>query len=79
MYDFFEAGKVILLSGGCNNLSDWVYSVVNALTPLILKYPKEQIDLTIALILSEQSVRDNTYKNVLLRFTEIYRDEGGVF
>lgn len=79
MYDFFEAGKVIPLLGGCNNLSDWVYSVVNALTPSILKYSKEQIDLTIALILSEQSVRDNTYKNVLLRYTEIYRDEGGVF
>jgi len=79
MYDFFEAGKVIPLSGGCNNLSDWVYSVVNALTPSILKYSKEQIDLTVALILSEQSVWDNTYKNIWYRFTEIYRDEGGVF
>ena len=33
----------------------------------------------IALILLEQSERDTSYRDVLNRFTEVYKNEGGVF
>lgn len=79
VFDFFEAGKAIEVSKEINNISEWVHSVVNKLAPPIHNYSRNQIDLVVALILLEQSVRDASYKNVLNRFTEIYRNEGGVF
>ena len=33
----------------------------------------------VALILLEQSERDASYRDVLNRFTEVYKNEGGVF
>lgn len=79
VYDFLEAKKAINDSTGINNISEWVHSVVDKLTPSIQDYSRKQIDLVVALILLEQSVRDSSYKDVLNRFTEIYKNEGGVF
>ncbi|RKI39723.1 hypothetical protein D7V86_15415 [bacterium D16-51] len=77
-YDFFRAGELIGPLGEINHLDEWVQSVAVKLTPPIQKYSKKQVDLVMALILSEQSVRDSAYKDIWYRFTEIYRDEGGV-
>lgn len=79
VYDFLEAGQAISVSSGINNLSDWVHSVVDRLSPSIQEYSRKQIDWVVALILLEQSVRDTSYKDVLNRFTEIYKNEGGVY
>lgn len=79
VYDFLEAGKAIAASKECNTISEWVHSVVNDLSPTIKDYSKRQIDLAVALILYEQSLRDASYNDVLFRFTEIYQSEGGVF
>lgn len=79
IYDFFEAGQAISVSSGIDNISDWVHSVVDRLAPSIQEYSRKQIDLVVALILLEQSARDTSYRDVLNRFTEIYKNEGGVF
>ena len=79
VYDFLEAGKAIAVSNGINNISEWVHSVVDKLAPSIQEYSRKQIDLVVALILLEQSERDASYRDVLNRFTEVYKNEGGVF
>ena len=79
VYDFLEAEQAISLSSGINNLSDWVHSVVDRLAPSIQEYSRKQIDWVVAVILLEQSVRDASYRDVLNKFTEIYKNEGGVF
>lgn len=79
IYDFFEAGQAISDSSGIDNISDWVHSVVDRLAPSIQEYSRKQIDLVVALILLEQTVRDTSYTDILHKFTEIYHNEGGVF
>ena len=53
--------------------------MVAGLRPDISGYTKKQIDLALALILYEQSMRDPSYKDLFCRFTEVYQKEGGVF
>ena len=79
LYDLTGASEAIEKSRNCDNIKDWVHSVVDELRPTIRQYSNHQIDLAMALIIYEQSVRDATYNNVLCRFTEVYRDKGGVF
>lgn len=79
VYDFFKASEAIDESKNCEDIVTWVHSVASKLTPSITNYSKEQIDLVIALIIYEQSLLDVSYENILCRFTEIYKNEGGVF
>ena len=37
------------------------------------------IDLVIALLVYEQSIRDASYNDLFCRFTEVYKSKGGVF
>lgn len=76
---FADVGQAIKVSNEINNISEWVHSVVDRLAPSIQEYSRKQIDLVVALILLEQSVRDTSYRDVLNKFTEIYKNEGGVF
>lgn len=79
LYDLTGAAEAIEKSRDCDNIKDWVHSVVDELRPTIRQYSNHQIDLAMALIIYEQSVRDAAYNNILCRFTEVYRDKGGVF
>ena len=79
IYDFLNAEEAIKASEHCRNITDWVRTVVSGLKPPIKDYSKRQIDLALALILYEQSLRDTSYQDVFCRFTEIYQKEGGVF
>lgn len=79
VYDFFQASAAIEKSTNCNDISKWVHSVIKELSPSLKGYSNEQIDLVLALIIYEQSIRDSSYENILLRFTELYRNEGCVF
>lgn len=79
LYDFLAAEEAIKASKQCDNISDWVRSVVSELRPSVKDYSKKQIDLVLALILYEQSTRDNSYNDMFRCFTEIYKNEGGVF
>ena len=79
VYDFFAAGEAIKASEHCSEIMDWVHSVASGLKPLITNYSNEQINLVLAVILYEQSLRDSAYQNVFCRFTEVYKKEGRVF
>lgn len=79
VYNFLSAENAIKAAAECNELSQWVHSVVDGLNPSIKDYSRKQIDLALALILHEQVQRDAAYNDLLVRFVEIYKTEGGVF
>lgn len=79
VYNFLSAEEAIRSAEHCNEISDWIHSVVDNLNPSIKDYSKKQIDLALALILHEQVLRDADYNDVLIRFAEIYKAGGGVF
>ena len=79
LYDFLSASKAIESSRNCNEIKDWVDSVVNNLNPSVNSYTKEQINLIIALIVYEQSIRDFSYNDILCRFSEVFKSEGSVY
>lgn len=78
LYDFLSAQDAIIASRHCNDITEWVRNVVDNLNPSLKGYSKQQIDLVMALILYEQSERDVTYRDVFCRFTELYKENGGV-
>lgn len=79
VYDFLEAGNAMHVSRKCRDITSWVHSVAKNLSQDISKYSKRQIDLVMALLIYEQSVRDAGYNDILCRFTELYKARGGVF
>lgn len=79
IYDFLEAESAIKKAKKCNNIVDWVHTVADNLTPSLKNYSKRQIDLVMALLIYEQSVRDVSYNDLLCRFTELFKLEGGVY
>jgi len=79
LYRFLSAEEAISSAEKCNNINDWVHTVVDGLNPSITGYSDKQIDLVLALILYEKSLHDSEYNDIFCRFTEIYKSEGGVF
>lgn len=79
IYDFLKAESAIEKAKKCNDIVEWVHTVAENLTPSLSEYSNRQIDLVMALLIYEQSLRDTTYNDILCRFTEIYRKEGGVY
>ena len=79
VYDFLGAEKAIEKSKKCGDISAWVHSVADNLSLTLNNYSKRQIDLVMALLIYEQSVRDSSYNDILCRFTELYKLEGGVY
>ena len=79
IYDFLHAEDAIKTSKDCKDIHEWVHSVVEKLYPPIVSYSNQQIDLVIALLVYEQSLRDVDYENVLCRFAELHRTKGGVY
>lgn len=79
VYDFLSAESAIKESKQYNDIGEWSRSVAEKLEPSLKGYSDKQIDLALALILYEQTIRDASYESVLCRFTEVYNDEGGVY
>lgn len=79
LYDFLSAEEAIKAVQKCNDLSEWAQNVVERLDPSVKPYSKKQIHLALALVLYEQTVRDVTYNELFVRYTEAYQSEGGVF
>ena len=79
IYDFLEAEKAIKASEKCKDINEWIHSVANQLSSDISAYTNRQIDLVMALLVYEQSMRDTSYNDLLCRFTEVYKSKGGVF
>ena len=79
LYDLLSAKEAIESSAKYDDISIWIASVVNQLQPSIKEYSRKQINLALALILYEQTLRDVTYNGLFCRFTEIYQSEGAVY
>lgn len=79
IYDFLEAAPAIEKSKNQKDIVDWVHSVADHLTPSLRTYSKQQIDLVISLLIYEQSLRDESYNDILCRFVQILKTEGGVY
>ncbi len=79
IYDFLNAEKAIEKSRKSETIEEWVHSVAENLFPNPTEYTSRQIDLVMALLIYEQSLRDTSYNNILCRFTELYQKEGGVY
>lgn len=79
IYDFLEAESAINKAKKCDNIVDWVHTVADNLSPSLNNYSNRQIDLVMALLIYEQSVRDVTYNDLLCRFVELFKTEGGVY
>lgn len=79
VYDFLNADKAVNESRGCNDISAWVHSVAERLSPDIKGYSKRQIDLVMALLIYELSLRNTEYHDLFCCFTEAYKNKGGVF
>ncbi len=78
-YIISSAEEAIREAANCNEITDWVHSVVNGLNPSIKDYSKKQIDLALALILHEQVIRDAAYNDILIRFCRSLQKQKEVF
>ena len=58
IYDFLSAENAIIEAKQCNDTVEWTRTVVDRLNPSLRAYPNKQIDLALALILYEQTLRD---------------------
>ncbi len=79
IFDFLNAEEAIQASRQFDDIHEWVNSVVEKLTPSVKGYSKKQIDLAIALILQEKTMRDSSYRQIYYSYTEAYKNGGGVF
>lgn len=79
IFDFLKAGDAIKASRECEDIVSWVHCVADNLNSDLSKYTAKQIDLVMALLIYEQSIRDESYNDILCRFTEVYKMEGGVY
>lgn len=79
LYDLLSAEKAIDAARTQTDIKAWAQAVVKYLEPSINDYSKRQINLALALLVYEQSVRDAEYIDLYCRFTELYKAEGGVF
>ena len=78
-YDFLRAEDAIQRATKHDDIHEWVNVVITELKPSISNFSKKQIDLTMALILHEKTIRDPSYRNIYHTFTEVYKNGGGVF
>ena len=79
IYDFLKAENAIDASRHCRDIVSWVHSVAEKLEPDITLYPSERIDLIMALLINEKALQDESYNDILNRFTEVYEMKGGVY
>ena len=79
VYDYFDTEKAFTAAEDCDEIREWTRAFVSEIKPSIISYPDRLIDLVVANILYERTLRDSVYNNVFNRFTEIYREDGRVF
>jgi hypothetical protein len=78
IFDLLSAKNAIEEAKHCHDIEQWLKRVTNELNPSIKEYSKKQIDMALSLILYEQSLRDASYNDIMCRFVEIYKENGGV-
>lgn len=79
IFDYFKADKAIKVAAKCENIDDWAHTTASNLHIDTNKFTKQQIDLLLAIILYEKSLRDSSYNEIFRAFTEVHRERGVVF
>ena len=78
VYNFFAGEKLMRQMHSCPDVHEWSEMAAKLLSPSVLDYASQKIDLILMLILQEQAIRDVQYTNLLNRFVEIHIEKGGV-
>lgn len=79
IFDLLSAETAIENARQCKDIDEWIRVVVDGLQPSVKGYTNQQINLALALILYEKSVRTSEYNDIFGRFTEIYQEKGKVY
>ena len=79
IFDLLSAETAIENARQCKDIDEWIRVVVDGLQPSVKGYTKQQINLALALILYEKSIRTSEYNDIFGRFTEIYQEKGKVY
>ena len=78
IFDFLSAETAVRASEQCNEITDWVHSVVSGLDPSISHYSTRQINRAMLLILSELTDRDEDYNEIMKSYVERVSQQGGI-
>ena len=79
VYELLDAYRAIEKSKDEDDIHDWVDTVVHNFQLPIESYPKETINIILALVIEEHQFRDSSYENLFKRFVEVQTKEGGVY
>lgn len=79
VYELLDADRAIEKSKNEDDIHDWVDTVVHNFQLPIESYPKETINIILALVIEEHQFRDSSYENLFKRFVEVQTKEGGVY
>lgn len=79
IFDFLSAENAIRGAQSHTEIREWTHSVVDRLSPSIKEYTPRQIDLALAMVLYEFSLRDAAYNSYFTSFTDVYRRNRGVY
>lgn len=79
VYELLDANRAIEKSKDEDDIHDWVDTVVHNFQLPIESYPKETINIILALVIEEHQFRDSSYENLFKRFVEVQTNEGGVY
>lgn len=78
-YEFFHGERAFAKARQYEELNKLTNVLIESLEPSVKDYSEKQIDKLLALLIKEQSVRDATYIDLFVRFTEVSIKEGSVF
>ena len=78
-FEFFHASRAAALAKNKDNIEDWINFMISALVPTVEEYSKEQINRVFPMIVYELKNRNSCYNDLFCRFTEFYKEKGGIW
>lgn len=78
LYELLGAEEAINKAKNHKDIEQWTKAVLDNLHPSLANYTQKQIDLALALLIYEQSMRDSAYADILGKFYEFKWKKGGV-
>lgn len=79
LMDYLPVQEALDEAAQYRDLHRWMTAFAERLGLTDGEYNNRQIDLAVALVLYEQSLREPVYEDLFIRFTETYQKEGRVF
>ena len=80
IYEIFRAEPAFKKTEAqATEIKEWAHLMAKELDPSLALYDAKTIDMIIQILLVEQSRRDMSFNNLLKRYVELVRGEGGVY